>query len=352
MFSEELQKLIEASLVDGVITDLERAVIRKRALLEGVDPDEVDLILDSEIQKIRKSTQPSKQGVVKKCPNCGAAYEAGSVRCPQCGYVFVGVEANSSAKQLFSMLEKIDLDYRDRKDSGILTSALGRKTTIQKIDDEKANTIKGFPVPTSKDDLLEFIPSMETKWHHTSFGQTMGNEKMAYRSKYNECIQKAHVLFGNDPDFSEYFKKYEKNKYSVDNLGLWQRLWGILIILLMLMIIGGVLGSQCSGNKADEQKLLLDKQYTEMVTMIDNLETPTSENYIDCKRKILSVVWKEHDTSRYDVQEYQEKLKAQFEEKKKGYILILNTIYKKNNKEDDPDLNNYVNDVLAEETIE
>ena len=54
MFSEDLSKLIEASLVDGVITDQERAVIRKRALLEGVDPDEVDLLLDAEVQKITK----------------------------------------------------------------------------------------------------------------------------------------------------------------------------------------------------------------------------------------------------------------------------------------------------------
>ena len=55
MFSEELNKLIEAALVDGVITDQERAVIRKRALLEGVDPDEMDIFLDAEIHKRKLS---------------------------------------------------------------------------------------------------------------------------------------------------------------------------------------------------------------------------------------------------------------------------------------------------------
>lgn len=55
MFSEYLNKLIEAALIDGVITDQERAVIRKRALSEGLDPDEVDIFLDAEIQKRKRS---------------------------------------------------------------------------------------------------------------------------------------------------------------------------------------------------------------------------------------------------------------------------------------------------------
>ena len=83
MFSEDLQKLIEASLVDGVITDQERAVIRKRALLEGVDPDEVDLMLDAEVQKLRQKQQEAV-AKVKKCPACGEIIPAMSVKCPTC----------------------------------------------------------------------------------------------------------------------------------------------------------------------------------------------------------------------------------------------------------------------------
>ena len=66
MFSEDLQKLIEASLVDGVITDQERAVIRKRALLEGVDPDEVDLMLDAEVQKIINEAHEEAKNIILK----------------------------------------------------------------------------------------------------------------------------------------------------------------------------------------------------------------------------------------------------------------------------------------------
>ena len=45
MLSEELNKLIEAALIDGIITEKERSVIKKRAIAEGVDPDEIDILL-------------------------------------------------------------------------------------------------------------------------------------------------------------------------------------------------------------------------------------------------------------------------------------------------------------------
>lgn len=342
MYSEELNKLIEASLVDGVITEKERAVIHKRAQLEGVDPDEVDMILDAELQKLSQNTKPSKQGVIKKCPSCGAVYEAGSVKCPQCGFVFVGVEANSSARQLFNKLEQIDLYYRDKEESGIFSQMLGKKMTIQKIDDEKASLIQGFPIPTSKDDLLEFIPSLESKWHHTAIGDTKGHEKMAYRSKYKECIQKAHILFGNDPVFSEFFRQYEKNKYSIDNLGPIQRLLIIFVFLLTFMVGCGGVMSHCSNKERSKEEQLVDNQFTELVKMIDDLDTPNPENYSDCKRRILSLVWKEENVS-YSTKEYQKQNKSQFEEKKWAYIRVLNSVYRQKNKEDDPDLSQYLN---------
>ena len=46
MYSKELEELIDSVLADGVITDQERAVLRKRALACGEDPDEVMIVVD------------------------------------------------------------------------------------------------------------------------------------------------------------------------------------------------------------------------------------------------------------------------------------------------------------------
>jgi hypothetical protein len=75
MFSKELEELIESVLVDGVITDKEREVLHKRALAEGVDTDELDVVVDSRLAKMLKTSNPTptaapksqKIGNVLKC---------------------------------------------------------------------------------------------------------------------------------------------------------------------------------------------------------------------------------------------------------------------------------------------
>lgn len=99
MFSKELEEIIEAALADGVLTDKERAVLHKRALAEGVDPDELDIVLDGRLAKMKKSEDwlrpaPPQQltneklGNVVKCPSCGSQVVGGSAVCPECGYTF------------------------------------------------------------------------------------------------------------------------------------------------------------------------------------------------------------------------------------------------------------------------
>lgn len=110
MYSKELEELIDSVLADGVITDQERTVLRKRALACGEDPDEVMIVVDGRLAKMKKGASPAipateKRGNIVKCPNCGAPIEAGAVKCKECGYVFTNVKANNTAKEFAIMLE-------------------------------------------------------------------------------------------------------------------------------------------------------------------------------------------------------------------------------------------------------
>ena len=51
--SKELEVLIEASLADGVLTAKEREVLHKKALQEGMDPDELDVIVEGRLQQMQ-----------------------------------------------------------------------------------------------------------------------------------------------------------------------------------------------------------------------------------------------------------------------------------------------------------
>lgn len=217
MFSKELEEVIEAALADGALTDKERAVLHKRAQAEGVDPDELDIVIDGRLAKMKrqedwlrpappKEATNQKYGNVLKCPSCGAQVVGGSALCPECGYAFSNVGANSSYEKLSAKLEAIEVAYRDKVSISIPLYGVSKKVK------EKANVIRMFPVPNTRADLLEFLASMSAQISSMKQTQSMQlfEEQMmrkAYEAKYEECVNKARISFANDPDFAPYLQK-------------------------------------------------------------------------------------------------------------------------------------------------
>lgn len=223
MFSEELESVIEAALADGVLTAKEREVLHKRAAAEGVDPDELDVVIDGRLAKMKREEDwlrpapPSdKFGEVKKCPRCGEPVEPMAVKCSACGYEFRGVEALKSSQQFAEKLEAILEKYRnveyDGKGNVFLGTDSNTRTQQQQVM-ELLQFIKNFPVPTTKEDLLDFAISMQSKWNAEPSVMGMKNSiAQAYKAKYDECVNKAKILFPNDPMFQGVF-----DQHNVDN---------------------------------------------------------------------------------------------------------------------------------------
>jgi hypothetical protein len=63
-----LDKLIGAVVVDGVITDKERAVILKKATAAGYDADEVEILLDGKLAEKQSASQPTPKATPKAEP--------------------------------------------------------------------------------------------------------------------------------------------------------------------------------------------------------------------------------------------------------------------------------------------
>lgn len=226
MYSSELEELIDAVLADEEISDVEMKVLRRRAQEEGKDPDEVEVVVRGRMAKLKKqksatSMAPppvpeaapaqrpsSKYGEVNKCPNCGAIVKAGSVKCDTCGYFFRGITANSSVERLSQLIQEAN----DRNPTNIITEQLGMSKRITTI----AAIITNFPVPTTKEDLLEFILFLQPKASINRFKATMDEVRFvsAYKTKYQECLNKAKLYFSDDPMFKDIIPKKKKGLFG------------------------------------------------------------------------------------------------------------------------------------------
>ena len=216
-FSQALEEVIEAALADGVLTDKERAVLHKRAAQEGVDPDELDVVIEGRLAEMKRETDwlkpappaSEKRGNIVKCPSCGAPIEAGAVSCKECGYVFTNVAANRSSEKL---AEKI---------SFLLHSKANENHIIEEI--------KNFPLPTGKEDLMEFIASMDAK------RKEQGPLQQAYRAKFNEAITKAKTFFSNDAQVMGMVKALDK--FSVSSLTKIQKKIGASVVAAVIILL-------------------------------------------------------------------------------------------------------------------
>lgn len=227
MYSEQLEAIIDAALADGTLTDKEREVLHKRAAQEGVDADELDVVIEGRLAKMKKEkdwlrpTPPNvsdKVGVVLRCPRCNEPYTPGSVKCGACGYEFINREAVSSATKFAEGLAKATEKATKEKDKD------GR---IQHEIIE--NFISSFPLPNTRDDLLEFIASMEARRHHSY-------ERRAYKSKLVEAINKAEMFFPNDPQFKTVIQSI-RDKFKEESKQENKEGWYFVLALIGIMLL-------------------------------------------------------------------------------------------------------------------
>lgn len=224
MYSKELEEIIDAALADGEITEKERAVLHKRAAAEGIDPDELDVVIEGRLAKMKKvekdwlrpmpphEVKSDKYGDVRKCPQCGAVVQAGSVKCSDCGYTFRGIEANSSVEKLSRQIQEANDKYKANTFFDSMGWAPSKRTSAI------YNIILNFPVPNTKEDLLEFILFLKPKIKMSKFSQDASHAELrfskAYEKKYYECVEKARLFFPDDEQFIKILPPEKKGLFG------------------------------------------------------------------------------------------------------------------------------------------
>lgn len=155
MIPKELDDLIKEYLTDGIISQAERKVLLRKAEKMGLDLDEVDLYITAQEQKVDNKVAAEKKAAIGKvCPKCGRQVESMTVRC-ECGYEFKNEKSVSSVQKLHEALNNIRLTSAEENE--IKTSAFSGATRDKITANKKIDVISSFPVPNTKEDIIEFL---------------------------------------------------------------------------------------------------------------------------------------------------------------------------------------------------
>lgn len=240
MYDKKLESLIDAALIDGNLTEKEKDILSKKAKALGIDLDEFEMVLDARLFEKKQAMQVSaplpptpppvptaqqseKYGDVKKCPACGAMVESFKTGCGYCGHEFTNVDASQNITKFF---EKLDALESDRKEN--LFHAKEDKTTFgvgtllkwwifwwiliplksinfilnqikpakwSTTDSRKEEMIMNFPVPNSREEIIEFITLAVSRIRKVNLLDKF-DEEGKYVSKWNSIWKrKAEQVF-------------------------------------------------------------------------------------------------------------------------------------------------------------
>lgn len=323
MYNEKLEALITAALADGVLTEKEKQILFKKAEAMGIDLDEFEMVLDARLVELKKkeakanqqyqlemekakSAQPSapkseKYGDVRKCPACGAIVPSMAAKCPECGYEFTNVEANSSTRLLMQKIDEIQAQYAeltanvDNKDESTIRTR-GYQVKRQ-LNDRTAQLIQNFPIPNTREDLIEFLTLCIGNSKADSI-MLDGNDPVtpAWRKKLQQVIAKVKVALPNDQQAQELIEEYEGKRENSKKKGKKIAI-GIVVLIVVACLIALLVPKEMSPK---EQVKALSEQVVEMVNKGDLDGAKTSLNNVtipeEFQKEGTSYVTEQYDT--------------------------------------------------------
>ena len=300
----EIEKLIDLALADGQITEKERNVIFKKAAELGVDSDEVDMTLDAKLYQIQvEHLRPNKEknGSIKTCPACGSHIKVFQVKCDDCGYEFRETKSSVNVKEFHQK---------------IITAA-------QK---DRASIIQTFPIPTNKEDIIEFltlsIPGATPMTQEEQMGyihplkgmSEEGSYRLAeisaWENKSNMVIQQTKVLFIGDISMTTIINNYESQLLHNLQKQTNKKKKYIVGLILGILVLGLFIGLMASTESSDEQK---EKDKLNNIELQIN-NAVQDKNYDKALILNEQLVW----TWKLDYSESQ-KMALQYDEKRKSY---------------------------------
>ncbi len=131
-----------------------------------------------------------------ECPNCGASIDESIAVCPYCHWLIPGREVSGYLQDFFN------------------------KLSAAKSQKEKIEIIKIFPIPNTKEAILEFMVIASSNFDLQYYENHLEVEDIsdAWLTKIEQCYQKAKMYLIDTPYFGKVEVQYNKIKSKCTEL--------------------------------------------------------------------------------------------------------------------------------------
>ena len=328
MYDEQIENLINLALADGELTEKEKQILFKKAEAAGIDLDEFEMVLDAKLfekQKTTKTETPTsapksdKLGDVKKCPSCGSIAESFSLKCDECGYEFRNVEANQSVKKLTEELARIDSEFHsktsikskpifDEVDENINIEEERKKEEEDRKKElytRQSEAIRNFPIPNSKDDILELLYFVTPKANEVVGIFSLESIKVnAWKNKLIEIKSRAKSASHNDPKMEALLVEFEQH-HKIDTIGATSAfvkkyriiLWPTFVVVFVFLFIYSL--KSCETNEENKGK----STDNELVIIEDNIKLAISKGEKDKAFELVKKLQNNSDATSHHIKQ-------------------------------------------------
>ena len=194
---------------------------------------------------------------ISKCPKCGQEIDSMTTSCPWCGCQINYKEAVNSITIFNQELQKIDSEkiqairvveedfqeqinkaWREKKKEELKQNEEDQVNKIEdRYNEKKENYIMNFPVPNTKEDIVQFMTLISSNIENSFKGKS-DIDTDVWVSKFNQIKSQAEIAMVHDESLSkvlaiynETMEKYQQKKKKDTILVI-----GLLLILFILAI--------------------------------------------------------------------------------------------------------------------
>ena len=225
MYNEQLEKLIQAALADGVLTDKERAILLKRAKSFGIDEDEFEMVLESRLSQWKKE-HGAKPESAPPMPKVGKPEDLDGLITE---YLADGIISSKEREVLLRKAQSLGIDRdemdlyidaqqqkADQKVEAAISKRRGKACpycggSIPDLTDKCPHCGESITAEASSD-LEDVLEHLETALVNFKSGEDVKKNK----AEVERYVRKAKMYFGNNPKIQRLVEEIEAESQKTE----------------------------------------------------------------------------------------------------------------------------------------